>query len=281
MPLTLQFRRAVTRDVAITEFVMAPNFLVPSHDHEPPHVLVMLSGSLIEKCGAADVHCAPRSIRYSPGGDAHSGIHIGADGAHCLVIEAHAFPELRLINRVYLPEADVRSNIAAIEHCLMHAPSASPSRIEELSLQLFSLVRERARPTHSRHHQWVSRIGPFLDELTGSAAPLVDAAAHVARNASIVARLFRASHGVSVQRYVRRRQLDRAWQQLVSTDLPLSEVAAECGFTDQSHMTRAFARDAGVSPAQLRARVRSGGEHAAHWYRAIPLQNISPGHPPE
>jgi len=39
---------------------------------------------------------------------------------------------------------------------------------------------------------------------------------------------------------------------LMRTDAPLSRLAADCGFTDQSHMTRAVAAVAGAPPASLR-----------------------------
>jgi len=39
---------------------------------------------------------------------------------------------------------------------------------------------------------------------------------------------------------------------LLPTPAPLAEIAAECGFSDQAHMTRALKRWFGHSPAQLR-----------------------------
>ena len=39
---------------------------------------------------------------------------------------------------------------------------------------------------------------------------------------------------------------------LLPTPAPLAEIAAECGFSDQAHMSRAMARWFGHSPAQLR-----------------------------
>ena len=61
------FRNASTPWVVIQEFVLPPSFDVPAHDHTPPHLLVMLGGSLVERDGSGSTTRAPRSVRYSPG----------------------------------------------------------------------------------------------------------------------------------------------------------------------------------------------------------------------
>lgn len=67
------------------------------------------------------------------------------------------------------------------------------------------------------------------------------------------ARLFRASIGSSPHQYVVRRRVLRARDLLLDTALPLSEVAAQSGFADQSHLTRHARRHLGATPAVLRA----------------------------
>ncbi|WP_368733576.1 helix-turn-helix domain-containing protein [Acinetobacter baumannii] len=39
--------------------------------------------------------------------------------------------------------------------------------------------------------------------------------------------------------------------------MPLSKVADECGFADQSHFTKAFTRLLGISPGRWRRNLRS------------------------
>jgi len=42
----------------------------------------------------------------------------------------------------------------------------------------------------------------------------------------------------------------------VNTKLPLSEIAVQCGFADQSHLTKTVRRVLGVTPGNLRANAR-------------------------
>jgi AraC-like DNA-binding protein len=63
---------------------------------------------------------------------------------------------------------------------------------------------------------------------------------------------FRKSVGNSPHEYVMRRRMERAQGLMLSTDMALSEIAAECGLADQAHLTRLFRRFVGESPAAWR-----------------------------
>jgi transcriptional regulator GlxA family with amidase domain len=63
---------------------------------------------------------------------------------------------------------------------------------------------------------------------------------------------FRNSVGDSPHEYVIRRRIERAQGIMLSTDAPLSEIAADCGLADQAHLTRLFRRVVGETPAAWR-----------------------------
>lgn len=63
---------------------------------------------------------------------------------------------------------------------------------------------------------------------------------------------FRNSVGESPHRYVIQRRVERAQGLMLSTEKPLSEIAAECGLADQAHLTRLFRKIVGESPAAWR-----------------------------
>jgi AraC family transcriptional regulator len=67
-----------------------------------------------------------------------------------------------------------------------------------------------------------------------------------------LARAFRQYFGCSPGQYVRRCRIERLREILRRSDLPLSEVALEAGFGDQSQMTTAFRRATGMTPREYR-----------------------------
>ena len=68
------------------------------------------------------------------------------------------------------------------------------------------------------------------------------------------ARRFRATTGTSPHEFVVRSRVDRARRLLEHTDTPLAAVAEACGFADQSHMNRVFAKRVGATPGEVRRR---------------------------
>ncbi|WP_448624365.1 helix-turn-helix domain-containing protein [Geodermatophilus sp. URMC 64] len=70
------------------------------------------------------------------------------------------------------------------------------------------------------------------------------------------ARKFRETSGTTPHGFVLRQRVERARTMLERTDIPLPDVAAGCGFADQSHMTREFKKRLGVTPGRYRSRQR-------------------------
>lgn len=101
------------------------------------------------------------------------------------------------------------------------------------------------------------RVRDYIEaELAGDLS-LTALAAQAGLPATMLARAFRECLGTSPHQYVLERRLERARTLLLSTDMPIAEIAFETGFSSQSHLTTAFGRLTGLPPAQYR---RSGAD---------------------
>jgi AraC family transcriptional regulator len=67
-----------------------------------------------------------------------------------------------------------------------------------------------------------------------------------------ILRAFRQATGMPPHRWVMKRRIKRAKELLLEDELDLAELALACGFADQSHFTRTFARSEGHSPGKWR-----------------------------
>lgn len=65
-------------------------------------------------------------------------------------------------------------------------------------------------------------------------------------------RVFKESYGCTPHQYVMRKRVERAQSLLLMCNDPLSQIAAECGFVDQSHLSNLFHRIVGESPGKWR-----------------------------
>jgi len=63
---------------------------------------------------------------------------------------------------------------------------------------------------------------------------------------------FRRTLGVAPHNWLIEQRIVLSKEKLHDDRLSLSDVAAECGFSDQSHFTRHFTRAVGVSPGTWR-----------------------------
>jgi AraC-like DNA-binding protein len=85
--------------------------------------------------------------------------------------------------------------------------------------------------------------------------------AELAREAGLsrshFARAFKTTTGLPPHRRFLARRLEKACELLSITDLSLDSIATRCGFADQSHFNRVFAKAMGVTPGKWRRSRRS------------------------
>jgi AraC-like DNA-binding protein len=103
----------------------------------------------------------------------------------------------------------------------------------------------------------LARIAPAL-ALAHAAAdarvPPRAAAAACSLSLSAFHRIFRRTMGLSYGRFCLRSRLAQAAEALLGTDLPVQAVAERAGFTDASHLHRAFVAEYACTPAEYRHR---------------------------
>jgi AraC family transcriptional regulator len=83
--------------------------------------------------------------------------------------------------------------------------------------------------------------------LTGQIA-LHDVAVACSLSVSHFSRAFRETTGLAPHQLLLHRRIEAAKSAMQDARLPLSEITLTCGFADQSHFTRVFSKQVGVSP---------------------------------
>jgi AraC family transcriptional regulator len=82
--------------------------------------------------------------------------------------------------------------------------------------------------------------------------PLKEVARECELSVSYFSHAFRRTLGVTPHKWLIEQRIVLSKQKLRDDRLSLTDVAAECGFCDQSHLTREFTRTVGVSPGAWR-----------------------------
>jgi len=104
----------------------------------------------------------------------------------------------------------------------------------------------------------VSRAIDYIEAHADRSIGLQDIADAAFRSPSHLARIFAAEVGMPPHRYLISVRVKRARQMLARTTKPIAEIALDCGFTHQEHLTRLFRRHYQTTPAAYHLAVRSG-----------------------
>ena len=101
------------------------------------------------------------------------------------------------------------------------------------------------------------RIGEHIEKNIGASIRVSDLSALVQLSEAYFARAFKRTYGMTPHSYVIGRRLDQVSHHLLKGQASISDIALECGFTDQAHLCKLFRRRMGQSPAAWRREARS------------------------
>lgn len=246
--------------VACEDFAAEPGFDFPTHAHAEAHACFVIDGLLIERDGEMARRMPAGTGRLSPGGDEHR-LTVGPGGVHCLVLEIAGdffdgseatFPE----DRRYVTGPAVKGIARRLIGELRAADDVSPVCLELLAIEAAALSSPSPGPAIPSTPEWLERVRDRIRDDLRSVPSLAELARDAGVSRARLARVFRARYGYTIGQYVRGQRLEAARRLILRTGTPLSAVAYEAGFADQSHMTRAIASRFGTPPGRLRTSQR-------------------------
>jgi AraC-like DNA-binding protein len=98
------------------------------------------------------------------------------------------------------------------------------------------------------------RVISFIIDNHADYIEVKDMAAHVELSVSQLQREFSKKFGITPSRYLREVRVGMVRHLLESSDLSLTQIVSECGFYDQSHLSRHFKASTGLTPLKYRQR---------------------------
>jgi AraC family transcriptional regulator len=143
---------------------------------------------------------------------------------------------------------------------LHHPDQVSPLFVDHVLLalgvhvaQTYGGMQPWARPARGGLAPWQERRATEIlrANLKGGVA-LREVARACGLSVGYFSHAFRRTLGVAPHQWLIEQRVALSKEKLRNDGLSLSDVAAECGFSDQSHLTRAFRQTVGVSPGVWR-----------------------------
>jgi AraC family transcriptional regulator len=177
------------------------------------------------------------------------------------VREATGLSHLRLPDAFTIRDPFIISAAAKIRSSV-EDQTASPAFAEAIATAIAHQVGVAARLTgHSNEKRRAAELSPiqasrivdFLEDRLDRSVSLDDLAQVAGLTKWHFMRRFNATYGTSPYNFITDRRMARAKGLLVSSDLPIVQVALEVGMT-HSHFSRTFLRRVGLSPSEFRQR---------------------------
>lgn len=256
-------------DLTLTETVFAPSLVVPAHSHDSSRLCFVLNGGFTEQADGTSKRCGVGSLLFHPRDEPHAQQFDPAT-SRCLTVQlGRCFASRMEQLDVTVPSRPVTAQRKAawlamsLYEEFRQPDSASDLATEGLCLALLAeLAREAASSCDDADRpRWLRLVQRLLAVRPVESVRLADLAAAVDVHPAHLSRVFHQRVGVTLTAYVREQRLAWASEMLLQTDLPASRIAAQAGFCDRGHFTRAFREATGMTPRELRAAIGARSRH--------------------
>lgn len=257
-------RERLVAGFRLSESVYPPRLKTPKHSHERACFSLVLSGVSVQTYGLKSRERKPNTMLFYPPDESHSE-SFGEMGSRIFSVEVGSESLQRL--REFLTP---RNESLVFEGGLLNwlakrlysefdnSDRVAPLVIEGLTLQIlaeaFSRKPEASTPRPPRWLVLAKELirSEFTEDLT-----LGEIALQVGVHPVYLASAFRKSYGCTVGEYVRKLRIDFAINELIFSDTPLAQIAVAAGFANQSHFSKVFKRQTGLTPGEYRNSSRS------------------------
>ena len=245
--------------LTLSETSYGSNLKLPRHSHERSYFCFVVKGTYTESYCKTEQTCKASTLIYHPADESHSN-HFHAD-SRCFNIQMDDMWMERMrqhsimLNEPGYFQDGVPPHLATRlydEFC--KSDTFSPLIVEGIVLELMGEVGRRSTVSRaSIPPHWLVTVCDLLHERFAERLPLRQQADYVGVHPVHLAREFRRFYHCTPGEYIRRLRIEFAIEQLTNTDTPLSEIALEAGFFDQSHFSRTFKQVTRMTPREYRS----------------------------
>ncbi|HUF03416.1 MAG TPA: AraC family transcriptional regulator [Aridibacter sp.] len=234
-----------------------PGYFQGWHRHESFIVTMLLKGYVREQTRSGEMLIRPLSSGLRIPGTLHKDVFSPAGVRAIRIAVAPSFvARLEDESLVDLSSAMIfdREAVSALLGLSMYLAQTEKvtSIVSEKLFELFGLLGDRRSSAESDAPRWLLRSKEYLEDTFAEGTQLAHLADLSGVHPVYFARQFRRFYGCSVGEYRRKLQFQEAVDLLGDRRLSIAETACSVGFSDQSHFSRIFVRELGITPGRYR-----------------------------
>jgi AraC family transcriptional regulator len=235
------------------------------HFHDHAYLSYVLDGPYSESYDTSSAAvCGPRVLRFLPLGLTHANLFEA--GSHCLIVEVSREALKRVEEHTKALEApgEIQGIASTWLAQRLYHEFRQGDELALVSLEgiLLEMLAEGARHAASSGSvaeipRWLRTAREYLEANFLRPLSLAEIAGAAGVHRVHLSREFRRYFSTTVGEFLRRKRIEHACHMVSTTNVPLSEIAMTCGFSDQSHFSATFRRQVGLTPARFRQMAQS------------------------
>lgn len=240
--------------LSVTDYDQDDLVASEKHYHLQPNIFFILRGGVLEKCSGFWSENQTGSISFYHAGEVHQNIRksFPLKSINVEVEESfmatHGFDESK-IEAAILTNPDTKFLMLEIFREINENDSLTPISIKMLLLGLFAKYQELK--SYRQWPVWIKKIVELLNESWNETPSLEDLSKSVDVHPITISKHFSNYSGCTLGQYMRKLKIEKSLS-LIKSNKPLTRVAFECGFADQSHFIRNFKLYTGYLPQEYR-----------------------------
>lgn len=231
---------------------------VPWHYHENPHFVYFISGHVMEVNKKYAHPCISKTLVFHNWQESHRNLR-HSDYMHCLNMELdknwlqnHQLDLTKLEGSIYFDRKYFQTFFNLIYKETYINDSASRIATEGLVLQVFAEMSRQCLKIQNSPPSWVDKVKEYIHDQCSERLTLTALSNEVQLNSTYLSQAFPKYFNTTFGDYLRKARVAKATSLLTDKRLTLSEIAFDCGFSDQSHFMRCFKHINGFTPTEYR-----------------------------
>jgi AraC family transcriptional regulator len=235
---------------------------VPWHYHENAYFLYQLRGQLEEVNKKTQIVCTPGTLLFHHWQDPHYNKNHSEDvDFFHLEIEKEWFLRYHLEPSILEGSMHVKNPVLKpifqrIYKEIELRDHNTQLSVDGLLLQALAEIARVSQNEQSGVPQWVKKVQEILNDCISEKITLdrlaVETGIHPVHLSKEFPRYFTTGFG----QYIRKIRIQKAAQLLADENLSISDIAYDCGFSDESHFIRCFREVIGTTPLKYRSLLR-------------------------
>jgi len=227
------------------------DYTVAKHYHENLHVSFVLQGGVLDKRKTRETERSPGEVMFFHAGEPHQTFIKSFPTKNINLAIEHEFLQNNLATEAAVESAVDTNPQAKFIMLKIYQELVSEDGFSDCSIKmlLLNLIHANSKiESRSTRPRWINVVADLTRDKWNEALTLKDLSEAAGVHPITVSKHFPTYFSCTFGEYMRRLKIERSLYFLKVSSFSLTEIAAECGFSDQSHFIRTFKQLTGILP---------------------------------